>query len=116
MKTLTDPEIQQVERFHHLQLPRAFVAFLRGEDGILESLVWADPGSADPSLRFDAETLKCLRRAAETMLADEGIPFTLASDDFVFHFRSGPRFLFFRCDPDLDDPPVFCCTLDAAAP
>ena len=116
MKTLMDSEIQEVERFHGVQLPRAFVAFLRGEDGILENLVWEDPGAADPNLRCDCDTLKRLRRAAENMLTDEQIPFTLAPDDFVFHFRGGPLFLFFRCDPDHDDPAVFCCRMDAGAP
>lgn len=116
MKTLTEHEVREVERFHGVRLPQAFVVFLRGEDGILERLVWEDPGAADADLVFDCESLKRLRRAAEGMLMDEQIPFTLAPNDFVFHFRSGPRFLFFRCNPDNDDPPVFCCSLDAAVP
>lgn len=105
-----------MERFHGVLLPQACVAFLRGEDGILEQLVWEDPGTADPDLVFDCESLKRLRRAAEAMLVEEQIPFALAPGDFVFHFRSGPRFLFFRCEPGNDDPPVFCCSLDTPAP
>lgn len=116
MRTLADHEVRDVERFHNVQLPRAFVVFLRGEDGILEGLVWDNPGSADPDLRFDAETLKRLRRAAENMLTEGGIPYTLAPDDFVFHFRGGPLFLFFRCTPDEDDPAVLCCSLGEEGP
>lgn len=116
MKTLAQNEVRELERFHDLRLPQACVAFLRGEDGILEQLVWEDPGTADPNLVFDCESLKRLRRTAERMLVEEQIPFALAPGDFVFHFRSGPRFLFFRCEPGDDDPPVLCCSLDKPAP
>ncbi len=52
MKTLTEHEVREVERFHGVRLPQAFVAFLRGEDEILERLVWEDPGSADADLVY----------------------------------------------------------------
>jgi hypothetical protein len=102
MNPWTEGQVRGLEEFYGISLPQACIGFLRDDFGVLVNLK-----SEDANLVLDYESLKKLRKAAENMLAEEQHPFTLAPNDFVIYFRSGPRFLFFRCEPENDDPPVF---------
>jgi hypothetical protein len=102
MKPWTKSQVHELEEFYHVRLPGTFTAFLLDDFG-----VWAGLQSDDPNLLLDLECLKKLRHAAEQMLAEQPNPASLAPNDFVFYFTHGPRFLFFRCDPEDDDPPVY---------
>jgi hypothetical protein len=102
MKAWTKSQVHELEEFYHVRLPGTFTAFLLDDFGVLAGLQ-----SDDPNLLLDLESLKKLRHAAEQMLEEQTNPASLAPNDFVFYFTHGPRFLFFRCDADDEDPPVY---------
>lgn len=102
MKAWTKGQVHELEEFYHLRLPETFTAFLLDDFGVLAGLQ-----SHDPNLLLDLESLKKLRHAAEGMLAEQSNPASLAPNDFVLYFTYGPRFLFFRCEPGEEDPPVY---------
>ena len=102
MKAWTKSQVHELEEFYHVRLPETFTAFLLDDFGVLAGLQ-----SDDPNLLLDLESLKKLRHAAEQMLEEQTNPASLAPNDFVFYFTHGPRFLFFRCEPEDEDPPVY---------
>jgi hypothetical protein len=102
MKAWTKSQVAELEEFYHVRLPGCFTTFVLDDFGVLPGIK-----SDDPNLLVDLETLKKLRRAAEEMLEEQSIPAALAPNDLVFYFSCGPRFLFFRCEPEEEDPPVY---------
>ena len=102
MKLWTKSQVHELEEFYHVRLPETFTAFLLDDFDVLAGLQ-----SDDPNLLLDLESLKKLRHAAEQMLEEQPNSAALAPNDFVFYFTYGPRFLFFRCEPGDEDPPVY---------
>jgi hypothetical protein len=56
------------------------------------------------------------RTRAERLLKSSQSNFALSPTTFVFAFHQGYTFLFFHCDGEHDDPPVFLFTEEEAQP
>ncbi|MBC7528588.1 MAG: SMI1/KNR4 family protein [Chthonomonadaceae bacterium] len=98
----TEAEINHLEGLVGSPLPLSFRQFLKimghgagnlfeGEDFFFLSPHW----------------YSTLRDNAVALLAENGNPFTLPENAFVFTSHQGWMFAYFLLDPDEDDPPVY---------
>lgn len=95
----TDKQIEELEARYKLKLPAAYIAFLKGKyPEVYPILTGSDYGYS---------YLVKLRNCAEELLQENGNPFQLAQNDFVFIMHQGYQFLFFPCGEDTDNPPVY---------
>ncbi len=101
MNTTLETRVREFEESARVKLPQAYIGFLGGDCGDSEAtrreeFEWAS----------DYEGLHELTLQTREFLAEYRQPFRLAENDFVF-VHQGDRFLYFRCEPNSDDPPVW---------
>ncbi len=110
MNTRTEAQIREFEQAVGFKLPQAYVGFLAGDFG--------EPGSQLPEgfqLASDHQNLEELTRQAQALLTQDGQSFTLAPNDFVFLLKED-WFLYFRCQPEDEDPAVLSYLVGEEAP
>ena len=95
----TPEEVTKLEADLHVRLPAAYRAYLllmgNGPDPILTG---TDCSIGD---------LYVLREGAEELLVEDGSPFELPPDAFIFLMHQGYQFMYFISDGSSEDPPVF---------
>ena len=97
----SDHDIAKLESKFGVQLPGPYKRFLSrfGRDkSASRMLVGTD---------YFVPVLFKLRDWAEELLHEDGFPFQLHPQDFVFLMHQGYQFCYFRADGANDDPPVF---------
>lgn len=110
MNTNLEIRIRKFEASARCKLPQAYTGFLGGDYGDAEGVLREDCAWAS-----DSENLDELTKQAKEFLAEYRQPFKLAENDFVF-VHQGDRFLYFSCNGNSDDPPVWGYVAGEPAP
>jgi hypothetical protein len=97
----TEGEISLIESHFEVNLPEAYKAFLKTAGKQAGVLFVPDIDI------FFPKVLELRGRALETLDIFESGSLTLPQHSFVFSDRYGEQFMFFICDGDSSDPPVY---------
>jgi hypothetical protein len=92
-------EVAKLEADLHVRLPAAYRAYLL--------LMGNEPDPVLTGTDCSIGDLYVLDQQAEELLAEDGNPFKLPPDAFVFEMHQGYEFMYFLCDGTSEDPPVF---------
>ncbi len=95
----TDDQIRELEEKCGVVLPVKYKEFLKNGDALFEErLIGSD---------IKPPHLENLNEWASELLEDNGTPYELKADDFVFCMHQGYMFNFINCSEDVNDPPVY---------
>jgi len=95
----TGSQIEDLEVKYNVKLPKEYIEFLKGKYPEIQPLLVGSD--------YDYRYLTELKKWANEILKENGNPFKLEKNDFVFLMHQGYQFMFFTCSDDLDDPPVY---------
>ncbi|MBN1181926.1 MAG: SMI1/KNR4 family protein [Bacteroidales bacterium] len=95
----TDNQIRSLENQYNVKLPKTYIEFLKGKYPEIDPLLVGSD--------FEYRYLKELKKWANELLKENGNPFELKENDYVFLMHQGYQFMYFSCGDQLDDPPVY---------
>lgn len=101
-------DLREIEELKERQgikwLPQVYVDYLL--------TVGKQAGSLDVGTDCFYPVLLNLKEWATTLLEENGMPFSLPADAFIFWMHQGYQFTYFLTGDEVDDPPVFYYTED----
>lgn len=102
LRGCTEQEIKCIESRFALRLPRCYRDFLL--------IMGRSAGEFLVGTDYSYPKVFAFRNDAEELLRTNRSDIKLSPSSFVFMFHQGHTFLYFHCNDDSDDPPVFMFT------